>query len=105
MPTMANLNLWGKVLSANCGLCGTERQTIHHVLNNCRKALHRYQWRHNVLLLMIKNFIDEHLQCDDEELIIVSCDVVVLNRKMDFDAVIHTVPPDVQYIPLVRDPI
>ena len=51
LPTNSNLNRWKKRNSPNCQLCGN-RETLLHVLNNCRTMLDqgRYTWRHNSVL-------------------------------------------------------
>ena len=44
LPHNANLQLWKKKDNATCPLCG-ERQSLLHVLNNCKVA--RNLWRYN----------------------------------------------------------
>ena len=58
----ANLHLWGKKETDACPLCG-ERQTLIHVLNNCRVALdlHRYNPRHDSVLNILADTIKEKL--------------------------------------------
>ena len=63
LPTNANLHKWGKKSSDTCPLCKSARQTLLHVLNNCRVALElrRYSLRHNAVLHVIGDFIKAHL--------------------------------------------
>jgi hypothetical protein len=60
----ANITLWRESigLSAACKLCG-EKQTLCHVLNNCRVALNfrRYNHRHDEVLHIITEFIKENV--------------------------------------------
>ena len=41
LPTNNNLCLWGKVTSPKCHLCGSDKETLHHILNHCSRALER----------------------------------------------------------------
>ena len=54
---------WRKCESDRCPLCG-ERQTILHVLYNCRVVLlfGRYTWRHNAILKVISEYINAGLK-------------------------------------------
>ena len=52
LATNANLKRWGKRSNAKCNLCG-QRETLHHVLNNCNTMLERYGWRHDSILAAI----------------------------------------------------
>ena len=63
LPTNANLHKWGKKSSDTCPLCKSARQTLLHVLNNCRVAmeLRRYSLRHDAVLHVIGDFIKAHL--------------------------------------------
>ena len=58
----ANLHLWGKKETDACPLCG-ERQTLIHVLNNCRVALDlcRYNPRHDSVLSILADTIKKKL--------------------------------------------
>ena len=62
LPHNANLHLWGKKETAACPLCG-ERQTLIHMLNNCRVALdlHRYNPRHDCVLSDLADTVKEKL--------------------------------------------
>ena len=50
LPTEANLRQWGKVTSDKCWC--SQKQTLNHILNGCRKALDqgKFTWRHDSLL-------------------------------------------------------
>lgn len=67
LPHNVNLALWRKEdqLSAACKLCG-ERQTLCHILNNCRVALElrRYNTRHDGVLRIIEKFVKDKLPDD-----------------------------------------
>ena len=67
LPHNANIALWRKSsgLSAACKLCG-EKQTLCHVLNNCKVALNfrRYNHRHDEILHIITEFVKEHVPDD-----------------------------------------
>ena len=89
LPTNANLVLWKKVLSDKCGSCGSQRQTLLHVLNNCASKLHMYSWRHNNILLKLKNFVCTYLPESD-----IFCDLLVENNLFR-DVNISTVPIDI----------
>jgi len=58
LPTNRNLQRWKKRNSPACQLCGN-KETLLHVLNNCRTMLDqgRYTWRHNSILKLIFNAI------------------------------------------------
>ena len=89
LPTNANLALWKKILSDHCGSCRLQKQTLLHVLSNCSVKLACYSWRHNNILLRLKNFVCEHLS----ELEI-HCDLVVENNL--FKSInVNTVPIDI----------
>ena len=49
----ANLFQWNRVLSSDCSLCNTNKQTQLHILNNCPKAVRTGRWRHNSVLFNI----------------------------------------------------
>ena len=61
LPHNANLHLWGKKETDACPLCG-ERQTLIHVLNNCKVALdlRRYNPRHDSVLSILADTIKEY---------------------------------------------
>ena len=67
LPHNANLALWrkGDHLSAASKLCG-KRQTLCHVLNNCKVALElrRYNTRHDNVLRNIEEFVKDNLPDD-----------------------------------------
>ena len=59
LPTNANLHTWGKKSSDVCNLCKEHRQTLPHVLNNCKVAmdLRRYSERHDKVLEVFRGCI------------------------------------------------
>ena len=63
LPTNANLQTWGKKTKDSCKLCRDHRQTLPHILNNCRVAmeLRRYSERHDSVLDVFRGFIQELL--------------------------------------------
>ena len=67
LPHNANLAIWRKNehLSAACKLCG-ERQTLCHILNNCKVALElrRYNTRHDQILQIIEEFMKQQVSED-----------------------------------------
>ena len=89
LPTNSNLAMWKKISSSSCQACGSSKQTLLHVLNNCQNKLDLYTWRHNNILLHLKNFIMSNLQdCD------VYCDIAVESGQFK-DAKVRTVPSDI----------
>ena len=62
LPTASNLQLWKKVPSDKCILCGA-RQTNKHVLNNCSAAgvLERYKRRHDHVLSILAQWIKDRV--------------------------------------------
>ena len=64
LPHNSNLHLWKKKPNVSCPLCGHQRQTLIHVLNNCFTALHhwRYNQRHDKVLKEIASFITVNLK-------------------------------------------
>ena len=64
LPHNSNLHLWKKKPNPSCPLCGHQRQTLLHVLNNCETALHhrRYNRRHDEVLKEIASFINVNLK-------------------------------------------
>ena len=89
LPTNSNLALWKKVLSPNCGSCHSSNQTLLHVLNHCQSKLAAYTWRHNNVLLSLRNFLSSKLP--DMEL---RCDLHVSNNQFS-EFPVHTVPYDI----------
>ena len=64
LPHDSNLHLWKKKPNPSCPLCGHQKQTLLHVLNNCETALHhrRYNQRHDEVLKEIASFINVNLK-------------------------------------------
>ena len=62
LPTASNLQLWKKVPSDQCILCGS-RQTNKHVLNNCSApgVLERYKRRHDHVLSILAQWIKDRV--------------------------------------------
>jgi L-rhamnose mutarotase len=62
LPTASNLQLWKKVPSDKCILCGS-RQTNKHVLNNCSApgVLERYKRRHDHVLSILAQWIKDRV--------------------------------------------
>ena len=54
-----NLFRWKRVLSSDCGLRNTNKQTQLHILNNCPEAVRngRYTWRHDSILFTICHYL------------------------------------------------
>ena len=42
-----NLARWKKIVQPKCPLCSITPCTLGHLLNNCKEALDRYEWRHD----------------------------------------------------------
>ena len=62
IPQLANntnLFRWKRVLSSDCGLRNTNKQTQLHILNNCPEAVRngRYTWRHDSILFTICHYL------------------------------------------------
>ena len=89
LPMNCNLSLWRKVLSDRCGSCGTNRQTLLHVLNNCPVKLKLYAWRHDNVLFKLRKFVTSHLP-----LLEVRCDLLIENNTI-CDINISTIPVDI----------
>ena len=53
-----NLLRWKKVLSSDCGLCNTNKQTQLYMLKNCPEAVRNgtYTWRHDSILFTICHY-------------------------------------------------
>ena len=88
LPTNSNLSLWKKVLSDKCGSCGTNRQTLLHVLNNCPMKMKLYTWRHDNVLLKLRNFVSSFLPSLE-----IHCDLLIQNNTI-CDINIGTIPVD-----------
>ena len=58
LPTKANLRQWGKVTNDKCWC--SQKQTLNHILNGCKRALDqgRFTWRHDSILYYIANCLD-----------------------------------------------
>ena len=92
LATNANLKRWGKRSNAKCGLCG-QRETLHHVLNNCEHMLDRYLWRHNSVISYLKVLLSEQMPPDSElhvdlpgemtGISTIPTDIMVTNQKPD----------------------
>ena len=50
---------WKGVLSSDCGLCNSNKQTQLHILNNCPKAVRngRYTWHHDSMLFTTCHYL------------------------------------------------
>ena len=94
LPTNNNLCLWGKVTSPKCHLCGSDKETLHHILNHCSRALERYKWRHDNILVKLSSFLQDNLK-DHPDSPLVKSDVRVCDNKFDLDARICTLPADI----------
>ena len=88
LPTNSNLMLWKKVISPSCGSCGSKSQTLLHVLNNCDRKLDLYTWRHNNVLLQLKEFIASKVHGYD-----ILCDVCIRDSCF-VEGKVHTIPID-----------
>ena len=98
LPTNSNLALWKKLSSSSCGSCGSNKQTLLHVLNNCDSKLKLYAWRHDNILFQLNNFVQSCLpNCD------IKCDLAIENNAFT-DRKTRTVPPDI-YITDMRPDI
>ena len=60
LPTPDNLARWGRVVDKSCNLCSQSPCTLGHILNNCKKALDRYEWRHNNVLAHLYSTLREN---------------------------------------------
>ena len=58
LPTRANLLRWKVGCDSACTNCGV-KETLHHVLNNCKHLLNNgaYKWRHDSILQQIVSVI------------------------------------------------
>ena len=88
LPTNCNLHVW-KQMSEICGSCGTNRQTLLHVLNNCPVKLKLYSWRHDNILFKLKNILCSHLPSLE-----IHCDLFIENNVI-CDINICTIPIDI----------
>ncbi len=84
LATNANLKRWGKRTNAKCDLCG-QRETLHHVLNNCQYMLDRYAWRHNSIL----HYIYGHFTVQCSQQVSIYMDIPGLHDG------ISTIPADI----------
>ena len=89
LPTNSNLALWKKLVSPQCGACGSSKQTLLHVLNNCSVKMPLYSWRHDNILLRIRNFVQSKLPEHE-----VYCDICVDGYSFK-DIKVHTIPEDI----------
>ncbi len=60
LPTNCNLVRWKKRSNSKCDKC-SNKETLMHVLNNCKDCLDKYTWRHNSILLHIKRFLSKDM--------------------------------------------
>ena len=60
LATPDNLARWGRVVDNRCNLCSQSPCTLGHILNNCKKALDRYEWRHNNVLAHLYSTLREN---------------------------------------------
>ncbi len=92
LPTNSNLVRWKKRSNKKCDKC-TNTETLMHVLNNCQECLDRYTWRHNSVLLYIKNFLAKDMPENTQIFLdipghfkgisTVPVDITVTNQKPD----------------------
>ena len=76
-------------MSPQCGSCGTSKQTLLHVLNNCPVKLPLYSWRHDNILFKVRNFIRSKLPGAE-----IYCDVCVEGSVFK-NVQTHTIPDDI----------
>ena len=64
------LQLFGYVNHAKCPLCAEPLCSLHHILANCKTALHgkRYTWRHDSVLGCLENHLRPHVESFNENL-------------------------------------
>ena len=60
-----NLASWKKVVSNQCGLCKSNKQSQIHMLNNCLTAVQsgRYTWPHDTILFTICHYLSMLEKC------------------------------------------
>ena len=63
------LKLWGLKENGCCTLCAEPKCTLHHIISHCQFSLQskRYTWRHDSVLLSIKQAMEEHLSAVNKE--------------------------------------
>ena len=64
LVTPQNLVIWGKSENGRCPLCGAEKCTLNHTLNNCHSRSNQFTWRHNLLAEVLRTEIDKHFEPD-----------------------------------------
>ena len=52
-----NLARWKKIVHPKCPLCSITPCTLGHLLNNCKEALDRFEWRHNNIVKYLQTTI------------------------------------------------
>ena len=59
LPNNSNLCRWGKMVSASCILCTSNKQTQLHMLCNCSVSVAevRYTWRHDSILYTLLQYL------------------------------------------------
>ena len=63
-----------------------------HVLNFCHPSLDRFKWRHDNVLVKLKEFVESALRDTDEQVL---CDVVSANGKLETNKSVNTIPPEI----------
>ena len=64
LPSNTNLTLWKLSEDPTCQLCKDQPAYLRHVLSACKTALSegRYTWRHNQVLKVLANDIEEAIK-------------------------------------------
>ena len=100
LNTKTNLKRWGKASSDKCKACGN-RETLHHVLNNCKRSLEqgRFTWRHNnILNYIVKTIRSGFANNDDSPQILTD-----LAARAPNTPGITTIPPECSITNLIPD--
>ena len=93
-PTMSYLRTINATTSASCPRCSHSPETLHHALNNCKKALENglYTWRHNQVLQQINTSLKVNFPTP-----------WIVRSDLEGEEAGHTIPEDILATPLRPD--
>ena len=93
-PTMSYLRAINATTATSCPRCRHSPETLHHALNNCKKALENglYTWRHNQVLQRINTSLKDNFPTP-----------WIVRSDLEGEGAGHTIPEDILITPLKPD--
>ena len=64
LPTEGNIKDWTGNGTGICKHCGEGKETLHHLLNNCKRKMQFYTYRHNIVANILRDAIRTKINPD-----------------------------------------